>query len=162
MNSPNHKKIKTAAYRLLARREYSTCRIKQKLLSKGYAEEEVVIALEALGHEGVLSDQRFVESYLHYRQSRGYGPQRIRQELLAHGISKGMIEDQLDITDNTWFAEAKRVWQKRFRGKLPSDMKERSKQVHFLQYRGFTQEQIENIFDLDDIEDYAEKTNSIA
>ena len=38
------------------------------------------------------------------------------------------------------------VWQKRFRGVYPADIKNRSKQIRFLQYRGFTQEQINIIF----------------
>ena len=81
-------------------------------------------------------------------QNQGFGPLRIRQELQVQGLSKEMIEDHLNIADNAWFAEANRVWQKRFRGKTPSNLKERGRQFRFLQYRGFTQEQIEQIFDL--------------
>lgn len=141
-------KIKALVYRLLAGREYSNAKLEQKLITKGFPPADIASALEALRQEGVVSDLRFVESFIRYRQGLGYGPLRIRKELQTQGLSKEMIEDQLDITDNVWFAEASRVWQKRFRGKAPSDLKERGKQIRFLQYRGFTQEQIEQIFDL--------------
>jgi regulatory protein len=143
-----HTKIRTLVYRILAQREAPSSKIEQKLLTKGFLPEDISSVLEALRQEGIVSDKRFTESYIRYRQNRGYGPLRIRQELQSQGLAKEMIEDQLDIADNAWFAEASRVWQKRFRGKLPVDLKERGKQFRFLQYRGFTQEQIEQIFDL--------------
>ncbi len=108
---------------------------------------EIAAVLAVLQQEGVVNDLRFVESYVRYRQARGYGPQRIRQELLTQGIAKEMIEEWLDIADNAWFAEAKKAWQKRFRGKPALDSNSRAKQLRFLQYRGFTPEQIKNIFD---------------
>jgi len=143
-----HNKIKTAVYRILAQRESSSAKIEQKLLTKGFPAADIERVLDELRQDGTVSDKRFAESYIRYRQNRGYGPLRIRQELQTQGLSKEIIEDQLDITDNAWFAEANRVWQKRFRGQAPADLKERGKQFRFLQYRGFTQEQIEHIFDL--------------
>jgi len=140
-------KIKTIAYRLLARRDYSSISIEQKLITKGFASDEITPVLAELSREGAINDQRFVENYIRYRQNHGYGPLRIRQELQTQGLAKEMIEDQLDITDNAWFAEVKKVWQKRFRGKKPSNLQDQGKQLRFLQYRGFTQEQIDFIFD---------------
>ena len=66
---------------------------------------------------------------------------------MLRGIAKEMIEDHLDITDNAWLAEVQRVWQKRFSGQHPADLKARGQQMRFLQYRGFTEEQIATIFD---------------
>jgi regulatory protein len=57
-----------------------------------------------------------------------------------------MIAKQLQITDNAWFTEARNVWQKHFKGKLPTDFESRAKQMRFLHYRGFTREQIESVF----------------
>jgi regulatory protein len=138
-------KIKITIFRFLARREYSSARIEQKLLAKGFALGDVQAVIQALSADGTISDLRFTDSYIRYRQSQGYGPLRIRQELQVHGIHKEMIEDRLNITDNAWFTEVSRVWQKKFKGKKPSDLKDRQKQIRFLQYRGFTQEQIETV-----------------
>lgn len=139
-------KIKAQVYRLLAQREHSSFKLEQKLLKSGFPITEIVQALEELRQAGVVSDQRFAECYIRYRQTLGFGPLRIRQELQGQGLSKEMIEEQLDIADNVWLTEANRVWQKRFKGKMPIDLKERGKQFRFLQYRGFTPEQIESIF----------------
>jgi len=143
--TPN--KIKTYIYRLLAGREYSCAKIEQKLLDKGFEPADIAPILEEMRQNGTISDRRYTEIYIRSRQNKGYGPLRIRQELQAQGLSKEMIEDQLNIADNLWFAEANRVWQKRFRGKAPSDIKERGKHFRFLQYRGFTPEQIKQLFD---------------
>ncbi len=140
-------KIKSQIYRYLAQREHSFGSLEQKLIKKGFSLAEIGPVLQDLSQAGIVSDQRFIESYIRSRQGLGYGPLRIRQELQIQGISKEMIEEQLKIADNVWFAEASRVWQKRFRGKRPADLKERGKQLRFLQYRGFTPEQIEHIFD---------------
>lgn len=56
-----------------------------------------------------------------------------------------MIEHQLEISDNAWLENVRHVWQKRFKNKLPNDFKTRAQQVRFLQYRGFTREQIESV-----------------
>ncbi len=143
-----HDKIKITVYRFLTQREYSSLKIEQKLIDHGFQETDIKPVLKELSLEGILNDRRFAENYIRYRQSQGFGPLRIHEELKAKGLSKEMIEDHLNITDNAWLAEVNKVWQKRFRGKPPSSLKERGKQFRFLQYRGFTQEQIEHIFDL--------------
>ncbi len=158
MTATEKQKIKITAYRILTGRDYSSAKIEQKLLDKGFSPDNIAAVLEELRQEGSLNDRRFVESYLHARKSQGYGPHRIRQELLKQGISKDLIEEQLDIADNIWFAEVKRVWQKRFKSRLPADLSERAKHCRFLQYRGFTAEQIEHIFDLDDSDAHANTT----
>jgi regulatory protein len=56
-----------------------------------------------------------------------------------------MIEDHLNIADNAWLTAARKVWQKRFKGVVPDDMKKRAAQMRFLHYRGFTQEHIDSI-----------------
>jgi regulatory protein len=57
-----------------------------------------------------------------------------------------MIAEVTQITDNAWFAAAYKVWRKHFKGILPTDFLLRAKQMRFLQYRGFTREQIEFTF----------------
>ena len=52
---------------------------------------------------------------------------RIRAELLERGITEEFIaEHHLNITDNAWFTEVRNVWQKHFKGMLPSDFKDAS------------------------------------
>lgn len=131
---------------MLARREHSERELMRKLRKRGFVEADIHQLLDALLKEKLLSNDRFVESYIHHRRSKGLGPLRIQAELIERGISEELIEHQLKITDNAWFAEVRRVWQKRFKNHLPEDFKSRMQQVRFLQYRGFTSEQIESLF----------------
>lgn len=134
------------AIRLLARRDHSQLELKQKLRTKGHTAEDIQTALTALTQSGMLNEARFIENYIHWRRTRGYGPDRIKQELQTRGISTEMIAEQLEITDNAWFIAIRKVWHKHFKGKLPADFRDKAKQMRFLQYRGFTQTHIESVF----------------
>lgn len=101
---------------------------------------------------GLLNEARFVENFVYWRRNKGYGPERIRAELYARGIHPEMIAQHLQITDNAWLIEARRIWQKHFKGKSPTDYKARAKQMRFLQYRGYTREQINGVFGLEEYE----------
>jgi regulatory protein len=131
---------------MLSRRDYSRHEIAQKLKTKGFETNEIQTVITQMAEEGLINEQRFTESYIHWRRQKGLGPLRIAQELQARGIDADMIAEQLEITDNAWFAQARKVWLKHFKGKIPSDFRLRAKQMRFLQYRGFTREQIESVF----------------
>jgi len=130
---------------LLARRDHSTTELSRKLQRKAFNQADIDSVLAALSQEGLLNDQRFMESYIQYRRARGYGPLRIRAELIERGIAQDLIEHQLNITDNAWLEDARKVWKKRFKNCLPKDMKARGQQMRFLFYRGFTSEQINRV-----------------
>lgn len=131
---------RAAAMNLLARREHSRQELRQKLLSRDFDAEAVDAALMALTAERLLSDERFVESYVRAKMNSGIGPLRLRQELREHGIAGDLIDDAL--RDQPWRQLAVEVRQKRFGGELPQQYEERAKQMRFLQYRGFAAEQI--------------------
>jgi len=135
---------------LLARREHSASELSRKLQRKAFNQTDIQTVLTALGQEGLLNDAHFIESFIHYRRDRGYGPLRIRAELLERGIPQDLIEHHLKITDNAWLEEIRKTWQKRFKGCLPQNMKSRAQQMRFLYYRGFTAEQIHQLFQQDD------------
>lgn len=135
---------------LLARREHSETELIQKLRKRDFIDTDIRIALHQLTEEGLQSNARFIENYIHSRQNKGYGPLRIHGELLDRGIKEDFIEHHLNITDNTWFINVRKVWQKRFKSQRPRDFKARAQQMRFLQYRGFTHAQIESIFTSED------------
>jgi regulatory protein len=134
---------------LLARREHSELELRQKLHSKGFPAASVEAVIVLLAAQGALSNARFTENYVRCRRQKGYGPVRIRAELNARGIDEDMIEDHLNITDNAWLISLRAVWRKRFKGVVPNDSKTRAQQQRFLQYRGFTLDQIDTIFQSD-------------
>lgn len=130
---------------LLARREHSVAELVKKL-SADFEHDDIIIAITKLTVKNLQSDQRFAENYLRYRSQRGFGYQKIRQELKERGVDTELISDALAESDIDWFALAAGVRCKRFGEQEPEDYKERAKQQRFLQYRGFTHEQITESF----------------
>ncbi len=129
----------------LARREHSRREIHNKILKKGCAEAiaaEVVRQLEA---ERLLSDDRFMESLIRARRNRGYGPLRIQKELQEKGVAPEAIANWLVVTGQEWLEDIRRVQRKKFGGKIPKSYAERARQARFLQYRGFTYDQIQQL-----------------
>lgn len=139
--------IRQAALNLLARRDHSAKELKQKLIQRGYQSIEIDTILNDLIQEHLLNENRFADNYINWRSNKGYGPNRILQELKARGVAADIIAQQLDFADNAWFVQIQKVWQKNFKGKRPQEFKERAKQMRFLLYRGYTEEQIASVMD---------------
>lgn len=138
--------IRRAALNMLARRDYSPHELFQKLKTKGYSRDLIEPVIADLAKSGFINESRYTENFIHSRRNKGYGPERITMELQGRGIADETIAEHLQITDNAWFTEARKVWQKHFKGKQPNDFNDRAKQMRFLQYRGFTREQIKSVF----------------
>lgn len=136
---------------LLARREHSVKELQDKLLAREYALDEIQPALQTLTQEGLQSDERFIESFIHARMGRGSGPTKIRAELRQRGVEGGLIDDYLDERNEHWYEIAEEVRKKKFGNSMPTDYKEKIKQSRFLQYRGFTTEHIRHTLSDDDV-----------
>ncbi len=129
--------IRRSAMDLLARREHSRTELLRKLRQRGAPTSLADIELDKLEEDGLLSDERFCEAYVHSRSQRGYGPVRLREELRQRGVSDRLIESILNDAAYDWAALARQAFDKRFPEGRASDMTERSKQLRFMQYRGF-------------------------
>lgn len=121
----------------------------QKLQDKGFSIEEITCVIPKLVEASLLDDLRFTDNYIHWQRGKGLGPIRIAHELQKRGIAREVIAERLDMADNAWLIEARSVWQKHFKGKLPTDFKSRAQHMRFLYYRGFTREHIESILNTD-------------
>ena len=127
---------------LLARREHGRVELTRKLRQRGACPDMIDIALDRLTEEGLLSESRYLESYINYRAGSGYGPLRIREELGQRGLSRGDIEEALRASGFNWQEQLEDTWRRKFAGKLPEDAKERARQGRFLSYRGYTMDMI--------------------
>jgi len=116
-----------------------------KLLDKGCAEALAAELVQQLEAERLLSDDRFMESLIRARRERGYGPLRIQKELQEKGVAPEAIEQWLDVTGREWLEDIRRVQRKKFGARLPKSFAERARQARFLQYRGFTYDQIQQV-----------------
>jgi regulatory protein len=96
--------------------------------------------------QGLLSNARYVESFIYSRFQRGQGPQRIRAELRERGIDDVLIDACLDDYAPRWRELLEQVRLKKFGTSLPDNFRERNRQTRFLLQRGFTAEQIDALF----------------
>lgn len=138
--------VRQAALRLLVRREHSCVELRRKLLQRSYAPELVEQVLQQLLAQDLLSELRFTESYVRARANKGYGPLRIIEELRQRGVDEELIVTQIDSLTEQWLHNISKVRQKRFGTHIPKDFTERAREMRFLQYRGFTTEQIKQVF----------------
>lgn len=139
----DHAKAYRSAVTLLSMREYSRIDLQKRLIQKGYSMEVVHSVLDELSSQGLQSDMRFVESYIRARLRRGYGIQRILRELEQRGIQRDFMLPFEEQVSQTWQQHILEVWKKKFQGKQPTLLSEKVKQFRFLQYRGFTVDQIQ-------------------
>ena len=138
-----------AAMRLLTRREHSCQELKQKLQHKGFKPSLLDVIIQDLKQKGFISDKRFAESYMRSRVSKGYGPNRIFQELKQRGVGEDIIIATIIQDDPHWYALAHKVREKRFGSSMPANIEDKAKQTRFLQYRGFDQQHIKYAFSED-------------
>ncbi|MDG1583020.1 recombination regulator RecX [Pseudomonas sp. GOM6] len=134
--------VRRAAMDLLARREHGRVELTRKLRQRGAPDELIDTALERLAQEGLLSEARYLESFVASRARGGYGPLRIREELAQRGLPRDAIEQALSESAIDWAEQLRDLWQRKFGGDLPKDVREKAKQMRFLAYRGYAQEQI--------------------
>lgn len=132
---------------LLARREHSATELEQKLKKAAHPDDEIAAAIAELQAKKLQSDSRFAEQFVRNRIQKGLGELRIRQELKQRGVADTIQDQALAEAETDWFELACDVRCKRFGETVPEDMRQRAKQQRFLQYRGFTFEQITQTFE---------------
>ncbi len=134
--------VRTAALALLAGRDFARNELAQRLLRRGYPAAIVATVVEGLAAQRLLSESRFVEQFIRQHAGRGHGPVRIRVELRERGVAQGDIEEGLAAATEDWAGIARETRRKRFGLSPPGDYRERARQARFLQYRGFSAEQV--------------------
>jgi regulatory protein len=133
--------IGDAAVACLARRDYSSGELAQKLESDGYPPEAVAAVVAELLTTRVLNDERYALNFVAARAGRGQGPFRIRQELRLRAVPQETIQSALEAGPD-WHALARGVRQSKFGSAPPVDRVDQARQARFLQYRGFSTDHI--------------------
>lgn len=95
-----------------------------------------------MSEEGLQSDARFTESFVHHRIKKGQGPKKIEQELRQRGIQQELIMDYLYAEAHDWLNMAEVIRCKKFGEEVPRDYQKKAKQSRFLYSRGFDSEVI--------------------
>lgn len=139
---------RAAALRHLARRDFASVELRQRLLAQGYGKEAAEEVVTELTGEGLLDDARFAESYVTLHAGRGQGPLRIATMLRGLGLCGEVIAAALAAGPD-WQALAVRVRRGKFGVQPPASWPEKARQARFLQYRGFSSDDIRAATDAD-------------
>jgi regulatory protein len=132
---PKSLSLKGRALKYLAAREHSRAELQRKLAPHAPDVQTLEQVLDELEQRDFLSAARFVDSVIHRRGSQ-MGVARIRHELDAKGIAPDVMQSALSDLRQSEYDRARALWQRRF-GVCPTDLKERARQMRFLQARGF-------------------------
>ena len=129
------------AVSLLARRDFASGELRQKLGSQGYDAAVAAAVVAELTEERMLDDARYAENYVAYHVGRGHGPLRIGADLRSLGVPATLVEAALD-TGPDWRELARTVRIRKFGAEPPEEWTEKTRQARFLQYRGFSSDHI--------------------
>jgi regulatory protein len=132
---------RSVAIGLLARRDYASLELRQRLERKGFGSEVIENTLAELVEERALDDARYARNYVSYSAARGQGPLRIAAELKALELPSDVVELALAAGPD-WRALAADVRNRKFGPAAPADWPEKARQARFLQYRGFSSDHI--------------------
>ncbi|MGD9598993.1 MAG: regulatory protein RecX [Steroidobacteraceae bacterium] len=132
--------VRAAAAALLARRDYASGELHRKLTGQGHDAAEVDTVVAQFRAERLVDDARYAERYVAWHAARGHGPVRIRRDLRALGLAAELIEAALGTTDFAPLALAARA--RKFGAAPPAEFREKARQARFLQYRGFSADDI--------------------
>ena len=146
MKLDNAQSIRIKIMDFLARREHTSKEIFQKMEKKVESLNILREQIQKLIDEGLIDNKRFAEQYIHSRSSKGYGPLRIRQELIKKGVNETISQSLMESQD--WSCLAKLVLEKKTGTSIPEERNDILKIKRFLNYRGFNHSQIEEAFSL--------------
>lgn len=138
-------RISYAAMSLLALREHSAKELQQKLLKRFDDLELINHVLNDLKDRDLQSDARFAHAFVQMKVRQGKGPVRITYDLKEKGVATSLIETVMSERAGEWDALAKEIKLRKFGSDLTSSS-EKAKQMRFLQYRGFTLDQIRSVY----------------
>lgn len=142
------------AFYYLSHRELSRHELRQKLLAKDCDPTAVDALIEEFADKGYQSDERCAYMLIRENIRKGRGKQHIRQAFkdaritLAESLDTLIAQaDLASLTDGTvladtgdevdWLRLAVEARIRKYGNNIPTDPKEKARQLRFLQYRGF-------------------------
>lgn len=133
--APTGARLRGLAFAMLGRREHSEKELKQKLLDLEADPTEVEAIIEEFKTQQYQSDQRMAEMIVRANVRKGRGPARVKQTLRERHVATELAQN--DLQETNWLALARELRAKKFGAELPTEAKEKARQLRFLQYRGF-------------------------
>jgi len=151
-------RLRWLAFYYLSRREYGKAELKQKLIDKEQDPEKIDALLDEFEEKGYQSDYRTTLMLIRENIRKGRGRGRIKQEFYRKKIAMpGNIDELIDLANSDseefsefvddsadnlvdgvdWLKLAVVARTKKYGDDIPTEQKDKAKQLRFLQYRGF-------------------------
>ncbi|WP_025123407.1 MULTISPECIES: regulatory protein RecX [unclassified Serratia (in: enterobacteria)] len=130
------------AVSLLARRDYASGELARALSKMTENRENIDKALSRLVECDYLDDNRLIKHLIDKHIRKKHGPVRIKQEIRQKGFPQELVEQALEKVDVDWYAMARELKVSKFGDEMPSEAKEKNKQIRYLQYKGFSMDMI--------------------
>lgn len=89
------------ASELLSMRQMSGKELKEKLIHKGYKDEDADFAVSRLYELGLMNDEEYSAAIVRHYAAKGYGEGKIRAELGRRGINREFWDDALSSMPET-------------------------------------------------------------
>ena len=131
---------------LLSQRDMSRNGVKQKFMDYAEDKGDIEGVLDKLEEYDYLNDERYAANYARScKESRGYGPMKIKFKLKEKGLSDKLIARNVDDRDPEWYELAYKARERRF-GEPPENFEDKNKQMQFLVRRGFSFDHAKSAF----------------
>lgn len=151
-------RLRWLAFYYLSRREYGKAELKQKLLDKEQDPEKIDALLEEFEEKGYQSDYRTTLMLIRENIRKGRGRSRIKQAFYQKKVAIPANIDELidmanaeadefsEFTEDSadslvdgvdWLKLAVTARTKKYGNDIPTEQKDKARQLRFLQYRGF-------------------------
>lgn len=153
-NDREQNRLRWLAFYYLSKRELSRYELQQKLLNKDFSLDVITPLLDEFAQEGYQSDVRFAQMLVRESIRKGRGRRHIAHALQKAKACIDMTIDEIinstavDTFDDTilqdsedagvnWLLLAVEARCRKYGNDIPTDPKQKARQLRFLQYRGF-------------------------
>ncbi len=140
------KDIRKKLLDFLSRREHSFKELIFKLEDRVGSSQKLFLELEILREEGLQSDERFAESFIRSRSLKGFGPEKISNELRSKGIEENLIKKMVYSQELDWKMILKKEFKKKYPQSMNYNIEDISKMKKFFFQRGFLIDEINELF----------------
>ena len=139
------KRAKKRAMHILEKHDKTEQQLRDKLLENRYPQSCIDLAVDYVKSYGYINDKAYAERYVEYRSSTK-SRKRIRQELLAKGISGQIIDEIFEREELEELPVIEKLILKKNSSPWELTKEERQKLIMSLMRKGFDYQNIERVF----------------
>lgn len=136
------KALKNRALYWVSKRDYSLHDFYQKLDKVCEIDEMKHSLVEEFVRQGWLNEERYISAFVRSKIAAGLGLFRIKNDIKSHGVKPEKVVELTEHLEVDWFAQALSTYQRKYGNRPADDFKEQNKRFRYMQYRGFSVDEI--------------------